>query len=444
MSKEFDEILKEKLNQISQTNRMDWEGFSDKLDKEFIQEKEFDELISKALSSRKSTRPTNSHWQLLKEKLELQERRINSIYISKSIELALIFLVFFFIHSFGLLKSPNTESYYYAATKKYNESLIKNSEEAQYQYKEAYISNAIDNAKIIVPVDSREIKPKVKEFAELPPLRNTRHIASSDKININIEQQKIFTEVEKIDITSTQVDSQNSLNLNTYDSEERKNDKSNKQEISNYVNVNSVSVNTPFDIINNLPSYSNSTYAVTYGLEIKKNITDHLSGNFGVEYTKFVYSPSEAYQFPYIDNVANLSQIKLNVLSIPLALQYSFDLSNRLSAYFKGGIKLNIVADSEYEIDNKRTNGNRFDQLAANNNLLLEKEFSAGLLEGGNFKDNYFTSLMLAVGLDYNISDKLKINLEPNLTRFVSTGGIGPNDDKINTLGLKMGVKYIL
>ena len=43
MSKEFDEILKEKLNQISQTNRMDWEGFSDKLDKEFIQEKEFDE-----------------------------------------------------------------------------------------------------------------------------------------------------------------------------------------------------------------------------------------------------------------------------------------------------------------------------------------------------------------------------------------------------------------
>jgi len=178
MSKEFDEILKEKLNQISQTNRMDWEGFSDKLDKEFIQEKEFDELISKALSSRKSTRPTNSHWQLLKEKLELQERRINSIYISKSIELALIFLVFFFIHSFGLLKSPNTESYYYAATKKYNESLIKNSEEAQYQYKEAYISNAIDNAKIIVPVDSREIKPKVKEFAELPPLRNTRHIAS--------------------------------------------------------------------------------------------------------------------------------------------------------------------------------------------------------------------------------------------------------------------------
>ena len=59
-------------------------------------------------------------------------------------------------------------------------------------------------------------------------------------------------------------------------------------------------------------------------------------------------------------------------------------------------------------------------------------------------KDNYFTSLMLAVGLDYNISDKLKINLEPNLTRFVSTGGIGPNDDKINTLGLKMGVKYIL
>ena len=97
--KRFDDVIKDKLEQHIPPGDSDvWSSFESKLDTHQTQQQEsaFDDNVKKHLLSHRP--PYNSeHWRLMKTEITTIEERKNTVFITKILELAAIFLIVFTI-----------------------------------------------------------------------------------------------------------------------------------------------------------------------------------------------------------------------------------------------------------------------------------------------------------------------------------------------------------
>jgi len=143
----------------------------------------------------------------------------------------------------------------------------------------------------------------------------------------------------------------------------------------------------------------------------------------------------------------SLQKISYDIANIPLNFKYHFINQTNWGAYLMAGVALNLILDAKYDINETLRQGKppvgRFTPEQAR---LDEKPFITGILNGDNFKDNYFASIGFGFGIEKKILGNTSIYVQPSYQRQILSSdiGIGPNKDKIHTSSLQFGVKTII
>jgi hypothetical protein len=140
--------------------------------------------------------------------------------------------------------------------------------------------------------------------------------------------------------------------------------------------------------------------------------------------------------------------IKLNILTIPLNLNYSFIDSKHFNFYTALGASTNFATgiNAIYPAD---YDGNKASQNIVQANQDLRKKegevdvatYSKGMFNDFKFKENYYFTAQAALGLEYKMSPFTSLFLQTGYEQHVFQAGIGSRNDRISSFNLQAGAK---
>ncbi len=149
--------------------------------------------------------------------------------------------------------------------------------------------------------------------------------------------------------------------------------------------------------------------------------------------------------------------IHLSIVSIPLSTNYTFTKTHRWRFYTRFGVALNTIFKSKEELFVETSNTtvaspspnttNNYGQYEPNvyPKGILEKDFfKDGVWLNGGFKKNTYLTANAGLGVEYRLTNKTDIYLQPTFDYHVSKRGIGTLDDRINSFSVQGGVKIKL
>jgi hypothetical protein len=142
--------------------------------------------------------------------------------------------------------------------------------------------------------------------------------------------------------------------------------------------------------------------------------------------------------------------VQLDILQVPLNVQYHFVDSGKWRFYGLGGLSGHFITSSVYQIKYRRIlafSASAFPVPSSpedNRSIRQEKEFPKGLLDGGSLHDNFYLTANLGLGLERYLSTKWSVFLQPNYQHFLMSEGIGVNKDKFYTFSVYLGTKFSL
>jgi len=181
---------------------------------------------------------------------------------------------------------------------------------------------------------------------------------------------------------------------------------------------------------------NNTNIGLAAGGIIGKELATGLSIGGGISYSSktFNYSPGEL--MPTSINRIQLMSIKQHHIEIPLEMEFTIKESVNWRPYVVGGLSSNFVLYTQYDYDligsvEKPSN--------------LEHSYpddTKGLLSGGNFLSNNYYTANIGVGLERQLDNNLHLFIQPTFKYALK--GIGPKNEKINTIGLIMGARTTL
>jgi len=214
-------------------------------------------------------------------------------------------------------------------------------------------------------------------------------------------------------------------------------------------------INSPFDPVYEIDPYNTINTNFNISAKIQKEIGPvELYAGLGYTNTSYVprlvdeiYEPREK-QF----NVASLENIKFKTFNVPVGVKHNVIETEKYQIYATAGVDMNIIADSEYIIQDVPV-GERFQPAGPppgssknspvnSNAKLSQKEFNKGILSGGSLKDNLYATASVGFGLNWNVSNRSGIFIEPRYSHFISSKGIGPNADKVHGVSIDLGFRY--
>jgi hypothetical protein len=140
--------------------------------------------------------------------------------------------------------------------------------------------------------------------------------------------------------------------------------------------------------------------------------------------------------------------IKLNILTIPLNLNYSFVDSKHFNFYTSLGAATNFATGIN-AIYPANYDGNKAGQdiVQANQNLKKKEgevdvaTYSKGMFDDFKFKENYYFTAQAALGLEYKMSPFTSLFLQTGYEQHVFQAGIGSRNDRISSFNLQAGAK---
>jgi hypothetical protein len=144
--------------------------------------------------------------------------------------------------------------------------------------------------------------------------------------------------------------------------------------------------------------------------------------------------------------------VQLDLLQVPLNLQYHLKNTGKWRFYGSGGISGHFITSSVYEITHQRTPAFKLaaapppegDLLEDNSTIRNEKEFPKGLFDGGKLRSNLYLTANFGFGVERFVSPKWSLFFQPNYQHYLMTEGIGTNKDKFYTLSFNLGTKVTL
>ena len=486
--KKFDDIVKEKLNELTpQGDQGIWSYLESKLEKvensNVHADAEFDNTIKNHLLS---SRPPfkSEHWRLLKAQLKTIEERKNTIFVSKILEFAAVFLIFFtFSHlSGGFLETKQKQS---PASTLFANSPISDKKNNKEIFKEEVAVNPSLKKKqpkisVNTPIESSIASLMPELLTTFSATVNTTvpenvyltnaNVIPNEVISIidntgndgllfedRIEDQKNHKQTpnsSEIKLNNIAV-SLESLPLKQLDSEFALSFPLLKHEVKQSA-IFSISmwaatdvnlINTPFDKFYSLASYKKEALNNSYGINFSSK-KSNLELESGLGYSKRIYYPTkitEAYGV-FGDNYfeKSLNKISYDVASVPINVKFHAVHSAGWSAYIMAGAALNLVLNAKYDITETLVRGRPpVGRYLPDMARLDSKPFIEGVLRGDSFRYNYFATVGFGFGIEKNIFNNTSIYIQPTYFRQVLSAdiGIGPNKDKIHTSSLQIGIK---
>lgn len=151
-----------------------------------------------------------------------------------------------------------------------------------------------------------------------------------------------------------------------------------------------------------------------------------------------------------------LRTTELNMLSIPLHVRYDYFQHNKWRAYVLGGGSVQVAFQTNYYT----AEAPQFDFLPAmpppvtdgpaggESEIDRIRRNGQGWFEGGNFKDNAYLTLNFGFGAERYFSERWSLFVQPvyqhSVHYFKNIDGLGPNNDRINSLSVLIGTRVRL
>lgn len=140
-----------------------------------------------------------------------------------------------------------------------------------------------------------------------------------------------------------------------------------------------------------------------------------------------------------------INDVEFNMLKIPLNVKRDLLQRGRWRWYATAGVSLNVALQANYNrkiefigLVAPPTNGGGTDPQTTE-----KPKYTDGLLEGGNFKENHYFTLNIGTGIAFRLNSRYGLFLQPLYQQQLGTNGLGPNNDRFNTLSLYLGGKML-
>ena len=145
--------------------------------------------------------------------------------------------------------------------------------------------------------------------------------------------------------------------------------------------------------------------------------------------------------------------VRLSIVSIPLSVNYTVKETRRLSLYARLGTALNTILKTKEDKYNEAIIGQNSVFTPQKPNLdeyepnvypkgILEKDFfKNGKWINGGIKDNTYLTANAGIGIEYRLTNKTDIYIQPTYDYHFSKRGIGTLNDRIHSFSVQGGVK---
>ncbi len=496
---EFDSFIQDRLElETTAVPQADWAAFSQKMKSSNLSDSKMDQEIKSRLGNY-ATNYNESHWQLLRSKLvDLKQLRKNILSLKwyEGLIAILLFITYanFIAESIhpetnknihiaqveeissaaeviaandnarripkeiGIMSTPSVSTIKKNTSGSSQARLIENKNAQQKQKTstpvsatDAYDGNIVagsDITSIIPPstTTTESISPRNYEnngsavverseedvitLASLNSLANISALSWDERVNPLVGNDLNFAEI----VVEEEAENLSNLNLHIYSG------------------TNYQSVTGPRDTLFGKGLAENTSNTVIgFGLSKSFNAIEFMAG---LKYQTLSYNPKDLHEVLPGPNGEPmdyyLNQIDYKQLSIPVGLRWHQPLANKLDLVAELGLNVNLIMASSYEIlQEEIVSGTTAPQPISQEEedlpefaKLNRKDLFNGLAQGGSLKQTLYTSFNSGIGLEYSLTDQIALYGTANLDQMIGNFTFATNSEKINSVGLKVGMKY--
>ena len=141
-----------------------------------------------------------------------------------------------------------------------------------------------------------------------------------------------------------------------------------------------------------------------------------------------------------------LQNIELNMINIPIFARYNLLDKQRWAIYAQTGLALQVAAQANYYVGypNHLPQPVGVQQTPSNASKISGR--TGGLLEGGSFKQNSFFTGNAGFGIERSMAERWMFFAQTRYEYSIGylSAGLGPTQDRINTLSLETGIRVKL
>ena len=133
---------------------------------------------------------------------------------------------------------------------------------------------------------------------------------------------------------------------------------------------------------------------------------------------------------------------ELNMVQIPLNIQYSFLVKRKWRMYSLTGVSINMALQNNYNFQLEDQENSSSRSISLNESEIAnEASLYKGILEGGGLRENSYITANLGFGVERKFTYRWSLFLQPIYRRHFLIDGIGPNEDRIHSSSLRFGAK---
>lgn len=473
-NQKFDDIFKSKLsNPDNAPKSSDWEEFSKILQKsEGFEEVNFDKDVSDKVKEHHVPFSDN-HWQILKERLEREQKIRTRLYFAKLSEItAIILLIFGSLSYSGLTFDRTLEVDPQMFAHLYKENVPSANQNKLQEIKLGKLNQAtlteLRKGTEAYKKASSEVAPAAPGFAtvtetyiaDLPSKKQEIVVAATPKFSIHTNEISGLIQPEVI-VQEMAIESGDlvamtpSINTLPIYKPELYASTLTKSEFRPYIGSGINIIRSPFDDV-----YQNEA-ATLISRQDKAGFyyaigTDHLKMTTGIEYNRMKYNPVSVIETygSLRDGLkqTSLKSIAFQSVRVPVGIKYDFlgrKEKRKVSPYVNANVGINSVLTSEYHIDEEVLPSD-FRQIdsgtkrSSNNSKLSNKEFNPGILQGGELVSNLYLDANIEAGIESRITKNIRLTTGISYSRFLASKGLGPNGDRHDNVTLNIGLNYAL
>ena len=133
---------------------------------------------------------------------------------------------------------------------------------------------------------------------------------------------------------------------------------------------------------------------------------------------------------------------ELNMIQVPLNLQYSFLIKRKWRMYSLTGVSINMALQNNFNFQLEDQDHTASRSISLNeSDIANEASLYKGIFEGGGLRENSYLTANLGFGLERKFTYRWSLFLQPIYRRHFLIDGIGPNEDRIHSSSVRFGAK---